>query len=306
MKSLVTGGTGFVGSFLVERLLKEGHKVTVFDNMSFGKNIVNAAKYVNGDISDVEKVKSLVGEHDVVFHLAGVLGTHELMDMVIEAEKVNVIGTLAVLEGCRKFGTKMICASKPNPLDWINPYTITKLSTELYCRMYHKEFGVDVVVLRLFNLYGPRQKSFPVKKIVPNFMENALLNKPIPVFGDGTQPVEMVYVEDAVEACVKAIHAKEATGQILDMCNKSPITVNELVNIIIKMTESKSTIQYLPMRRGEPVGGGSYIDVIKSANAEVTKKILCIRFTPLEEGLKKTIQFYRESLSKKGFFKQAV
>jgi UDP-glucose 4-epimerase len=223
------------------------------------------------------------------------------MDMVIEAEKINVIGTLAVLEGCRIFGTKMIYPSKPNPLDWVNPYTITKLSTELYCKMYHKEFGVDVIILRWFNLFGPRQKSSPIKKFVPNFVENALLNKPIPVFGDGTQPVEMVYVEDAVEACVKAMHTKEAIGKILDVCNKSPITINKLVNLIVKMTGSKSTIQYLPMRRGEPVGGGSYMDVIKSANAEITKKVLGIKFTPLEEGLKKQFNFIEKAYQRKVF-----
>ncbi len=135
-KVLVTGGTGFLGSHLAERLIGLGYEVTTFDNHFTGDNIIEGANMVTGDIVDPLPIDALVSNSDFVFHLAGILGTSETLDIIQRANSVNINGTVNVLQACTKYNVPVVFASKPNPPGFLNPYTITKMAAEAYCLMY--------------------------------------------------------------------------------------------------------------------------------------------------------------------------
>jgi len=295
MEVLITGGTGFIGYHLTKRLLKDGHNVTILDNMSTGKNTIDGVELIKGDVLDFELVDKSIEDKDLVIHLAGILGTSEMMEMVIKSANVNIIGTLNILEACKKHNAMMIFSSKPNPLDWVNPYTITKLAGEMYCQMYYDVWGVKTIVLTYFNLYGPNQKSYPVQKYIPTFTEHAFRNEPLPIFGTGEQTVDALFIEDAVEATMRAIKTEGAFGKIIQVGTGVETSVNDVAKLVIKLTNSKSTLKHQPMRAGEPI-----MTHLK-ADTTALKEILKFEAkTTLEEGLKKTIPYFEERLKKEG------
>ena len=291
VRILVTGGAGFVGKHLVKKLTVD-HEVTVLDNFFIGDRIgfLGNVNLVNGDILDAKLVND-ISDVDVIYHLAGVLGTHELFDNIMVAEDVNVKGTLIMLEVARKYGAKFIFPSKPNI--WLDPYTITKEAAERWTQLYHKWFGVSTIIMKWFNLYGPGQRSSPVQKVVPTFIEKALRNRPLPVFGDGMQTMDLTYIDDIVEASFKAMTVERAVGETILIGTGVETTVNELAELVIDLTDSKSEIEHLPLRRGETPRTRICADTTK------TKKIL--NFTArnnLEQGLSKTIRWWQNIHSK--------
>ncbi|PJA88566.1 MAG: hypothetical protein CO139_02555 [Candidatus Moranbacteria bacterium CG_4_9_14_3_um_filter_36_9] len=198
MKIIVTGGSGFIGSHLIDELQKCGHKVISYDLCHARFNNVET---IIGSVLDKEGLCKAIAGYDFVFHLAGMLGTHELVDCAIEATQVNVIGTLNVLDACRIHGVKLVEISKPNC--WINTYTITKIAAESFTEMYRREHGVKSVTIRWFNVYGNRQplmKEAGYKKIVPTAIINALRDENIEIYGNGEQTMDLVHTVDAIEA----------------------------------------------------------------------------------------------------------
>jgi len=289
MKVLVTGGSGFIGSHLLEELNKKGHEVDVFDIKE--SNDVKCKNFITGDIKSKDTVDKAMRGRDIVFHLAGLLGTHELVANAIAATEVNVLGTLNILESARKHGVKVVFASKPNC--WLNTYTITKVASEKFCLMYHKEFGVDVVILKWFNVYGSRQSLTEYQKAVPTLIVQALKGEPLLVYGSGEQTADFIYIDDAIEAAVRAAEMPGCSGKVIEIGSGAETTINHLAGLIIQLTGSKSVIKHVPMRVGE-----TKYTRIKS-NIENMKKLL--DFTPktaLEQGMAKTIEYYKELLKK--------
>jgi len=290
MKVLITGGSGFIGSHLSEELNKKGYGVDVLDT----KEVVGARckNFIDGDIRDKKVVDQAMKNQDIVFHLAGLLGTHELVTNSIAATEVNVLGTLNILEAARKYGVKVMFASKPNC--WLNTYTITKVASEKFCLMYHKEFGVDVVILKWFNVYGPRQSLIEYQKAVPTLIVQALKGESLLVYGSGEQTADFIYIDDSIEATIRASKIPGCSGKVIEIGSGVETTINQLACLILQLTGSKSKIMHVPMRRGE-----TKYTRIKSNTSNMNK---LLDFTPeigLKQGMMRTIEYYKELLKKK-------
>ena len=282
---LVTGGSGFIGGFLVERLSKRGYEVTVFDVQE--PKFTPEVPFINGDITERELVEEAIRGQDVVFHYAGMLGTHETVEKAYEAARINILGALNVFDAALKHKVKVFDVTKPNY--WRNPYTITKITAEEFGLMYRDEFGLPVVLLRYFNIYGPRQRTDIYQKAVPTFILEALKDEPLTVFGDGTQGTDHLFVEDAVEATVKIFERGLIPEKAIEIGSGIEVTVNELAKRIIKLTSSQSKIKYLPMRKGEEEHTRIQADISFLSNE--------IGFRPkasLNEGLLRTIEYYKK------------
>lgn len=177
---LITGGNGFIGSHLRAFFNADTYDIT------------------NGlDVLDYDKLEKAIKGQEIVLHLAGMLGTHELVDNVRKAAEVNILGTINVLEACAKHKVKVLIASKPNV--WLNPYSITKKCVEDFVEMYRREHGLEAVITKWFNVYGPGQplnEEIDYKKAVPTWIVDNAKGKPIVIYGDGKQTMDLVHTED--------------------------------------------------------------------------------------------------------------
>lgn len=276
MNCLVTGGCGFIGSHLVDRLIAEGHSVIVIDNESAISNEMfyynNYAYYYNYDISDYEEIYPLFSGIDWVFHLAAESRIQPVIDNPQLAVEINVLGTCNVLEASRKHGVKRVMYSSTSaayglknevplketmPTDCLNPYSYTKVCGEQLCEMYYKMWGLETVIFRYFNVYGERQ---PIKgqyaPVVGLFIEQVKRNESMTIVGDGEQRRDFTYVLDIVDANVKAAETtNNIFGTVLNVGTGENVSVNELSNLITEhMTTRGYTVLpsiHIPERMGE-------------------------------------------------------
>lgn len=288
MKCLITGSSGFIGSHVADELIKRGHEV-------YGLDITppkwNRLPTKIGSVTDKEAVYDAMKGMDFVFHLAGMLGTHELVDAPIKAAEVNIIGTLTVLDACKHFGTKIIEISKPNC--WINTYTITKVAAESFVEMYRREHGVRAATVKWFNVYGPRQplqEESGYKKLIPTAIVNALKNKDIEIYGDGEQTMDLIHTRDTVDATIGVMENwDQCEGGVFEIGVGQEFTVNEIVKKIIQLTNSASKITHIPMRKGEWENTH-----IKADIRNLQTKTPWHQKVSIDDGLTETIQWYRE------------
>lgn len=235
MRVLVTGGAGFIGSAVVAELKARDHIPAVYDRPD--------------DIRDAERVASCIDGCDAVIHLAGMLGTHELFDTAAEAADVNVGGVLRVLDGCVTAGARYVGISMPPVFPSI--YTATKIGAVALERAYHHNYGLPVSRVKAFNAYGPGQKHGPrhPQKIVPTFAAKAWAGQPIPIWGDGTQTVDLIHTDQLARLLVDALdHGDDVT---IDGGTGVAISVNEVADFVQAITGSTAGVEHLPMRRGE-------------------------------------------------------
>lgn len=285
---LITGGSGFIGRFLTQLLIEKGYNISLLDRSE--KKVPRNVSLFKGDIQDEKLVQKAMKGMDYVYHLAGVLGTEELLFEAINAVKVNVIGSLTIMEAAVKNKTKLLLVSKPNP--WLNTYSITKETSEKFCTMYQKEFGLKAAIVKWFSVYGPEQKHYGVQKAVPTFVVNALQGKSLPVFDAGEQTADFIYVTDAVRATMMVAEEKKAEGKIVEIGTGEETRVIDLAKLILRLTRSKSKVKFLPMRKGEDKGA----HVV--ANTNLLKNL--IRFKPevnLKTGMMQTVESYRSMLN---------
>ncbi len=272
MKVLITGGAGFIGSHLGEELISLGHKVTVLDDLSTGRleNISCLQKkpgfeLVIGTILNEDLVDKLVERCDVVFHLAAAVGVELIVKKPLQSLTTNIKGSELVLEMAYRYHKKVLITStseiygkningplKENddrilgsPLKTRWGYSTAKAVDEMLAYVYWKEKGVPSVIVRLFNTVGPRQTG-AYGMVMPRFIEQALRDEAITVYGSGKQTRCFVHVKDAVSALIKLIEEPKALGEVFNVGSQEEISIEELARQIIKLTKSKSRIEYIP------------------------------------------------------------
>lgn len=305
MKILVTGGAGFIGSHIVEHFQGKAD-IRVLDNLRTGY-LANLkpfdVDFIEGDILDKNSVKQAVEGVDYVFHLAAMISVPESMYNPLECVKLNVNGTLNVLEAAAKAGVKKLCFSTSAAIYGDNPevpkretmfpepkspYAITKLDGEYYCAMFANEGKLKTACMRYFNVFGPRQDpKSAYAAAVPIFVSKAVANEPITIFGDGEQTRDFIYVKDIVATNVFMAES-DFTG-VYNVAYGKKITINDLAKMIIEITDSSSEIVHLDERPGD----------VKHSMASIDK-LLKTGFTPgsdFNEGMAKTVQFFKEKLN---------
>jgi len=305
MKILITGGAGFIGSNLVERLIK-GNEVIVLDNLSTGKeeNIKEFLgnknfKFINGSITDLNLLRKMTCDVDYILHHAAIVSVTESIENPILTNEVNINGTLNVLTAAKENQIKKLvfassCAvygdspklpktENMNP-NSKSPYAVTKLTGEYYCNVFKNIYGLETLSLRYFNCYGPRQsQESEYAAVIPKFIFAALNDKPIVIYGDGRQTRDFVYVKDVVNANMLAI--KNGSG-IYNIGFGKEVTINELADKIIELAKSKSEIIHKKQREGD----------IKHSLADISKAKKEICYEPkynLEQGLKETVRWFK-------------
>ena len=271
MKILITGGAGFIGSHLAERLLKEGHSVSIIDNLSTGKfsNIRHLIKnshftYTIDSILNEEILAPLIEKSDQIYHLAAAVGVKYIIDNPLLSLKTNIVGTENVLEFANKYKKKVLVAStseiygksdqvpfKENDDRLLGStyisrwsYSSAKAIDEFLTLAYYREKKLPAVIVRCFNTVGPRQTG-QYGMVIPKFVKSALLNHPITVFGDGKQSRCFSYVDDVVDGMIKLMNNKKAEGEIFNIGSNKEITIEELAQKIKKMTSSNSKIEFV-------------------------------------------------------------
>ena len=281
MKALVTGGAGFIGSHLTERLLKDGNKVAVIDNLSTGsleniESFKNHAgfEFVDGDIRNTELIEPLIERSDVIFHLAAAVGVKLIAEDPVHTIETNIGGTEIVLNIANKFGKKILIASSSEVYGkseavpfhedddiilgstclsrW--SYACSKAVDEFLGLAFHQQYGLDVVIGRFFNTIGPRQTG-QYGMVVPRFVQMALKGETLQIYGTGRQTRCFCYVADLVEAIVGLMNCKQAAGQVYNIGTNEEISIEELADKIIRITGSKSKKEFVPydVAYGRPI-----------------------------------------------------
>jgi len=275
MRALITGGAGFIGSHLTEELLDLGYEVYVIDNLWTGK-LANLAKVqikekfhlVVDTVLNESVMNELIFKSDHVYHLAAAVGVLNIMDHPVETIDINVKGTEAVLRLANRFKKKVLIASTSEIYGkhvahslseddnrvmgtvkkrrWA--YACSKTLDEFLALAYYDEKKLPVVIARLFNTVGPRQTG-RYGMVLPNFVQSALLGKPITVYGDGTQTRSFTHVKDVVKALIKLMEEPKAEGDVFNVGNDHEISIKDLAMKVKEMTKSPSQIEFIPYEK---------------------------------------------------------
>lgn len=309
MKYLVTGGAGFIGSHIVETLLKKGNFVRVLDNFCSGKieNLSFAAgrknfELIRGDIRNFKTCKRACRGIDFVLHQAALRSVPKSMNDPYSYNDVNINGTLNMLYASREAKVKkFVFASSSSiygdtdkfpqketdiPL-LISPYALSKLAGEYYCRIFSENFSLETVVLRYFNVFGPRQAlDDEYAVVIPKFIDCILKGSPPPIFGNGKQSRDFTYVANVVEANILASKAKNVTGEVFNAACGRDVKVIELVKILSRIIGCRIKPDFLPLRLG---------DVFKTlaATRKIRRQLGFKGAVDFERGLKKTVEYFR-------------
>jgi len=301
-KILVTGGAGFIGGHLVDRLIKQGHQVIVVDNLSTGKreNLNPKAKFYKTDICS-PKISQIFQKEklQIVFHYAAQVDVRKSVRDPVSDAKINILGTLNILNNCKKskvkkfifastvgvYGEPKTLPVKENhPLNPLAPYPISKLAIEKYLNFYQTQ-GLDFVSLRCSNIYGPRQPTeIGEGGVIAIFINKILKGERPIIFGPGLQTRDFLYIDDAVETAILALKAK--SGSIYNVGTNKEITINNLLKLIAKILKKNVKPIFQPLRQGEIIK--SRIDFSK-----IKKELGWQPSHTLEEGLDETIKWFR-------------
>jgi UDP-glucose 4-epimerase len=278
MRVLITGGAGFIGSHLADHYVAKGDQVMILDNFSTGsqENIAHLAgkvTIVDGDIRNVELVEKLTIDADLVLHMAAALGVNTILESPLESMSTNITGSEVVLSAAAKFSKRIIIASTSeiygkNPKQPLNEaddrvvgapqkirwtYSDAKAIEEAMATALHTQSKLPVTTVRLFNTVGPRQ-SGRYGMVVPRFVQAALKNQALTIYGDGTQSRVFCHVEDAVQA-IATIAATDATiGEVFNVGGSGEITIKALAETVISTIKSESVVTYTPYSDAYPAG----------------------------------------------------
>ncbi len=272
MKALVTGGAGFIGSHIVERLIRTGHEARVLDNFSSGKaeNLAPfsaSVEVLHGDIRNRERVVLAATGCDAIFHEAAIVSVPYSLEHPQETHDVNIQGTLNVLEAARQARVRRVVFASsaaiygdgpelpktermlPGP---ISPYGVEKITGEHYLRVYSSHYGVQTVALRYFNVFGPRQDpSSPYSGVISVFVDRAIAKRILTIFGDGGACRDFVYVDDVVDANVAAATRDDVSGEVFNVARGERTTLDDLVRMLGRILQRDIRPEYASPRAGD-------------------------------------------------------
>jgi nucleoside-diphosphate-sugar epimerase len=307
---LVTGGAGFIGSHIAASLLDRGTSVRILDDFSSGRrenlaplrggNTSGRLEVIEADLCDTARVAEAVIGIDVVFHEAAFVSVPQSIDQPHRCLEVNIGGTSTLFDAAQKAGVQRIVVassaavygdSKELPLTEelspapVSPYAVSKSVDEMLAALYTRAFGLEVVALRYFNVYGPRQRPDSMyAAAVPIFIRGLLDRRPATIFGDGRQTRDLVFVDDVVRANLQAADHPDAPGNIFNICTGKPTSVLELLRVLKSLVPGSPEPEFAPARTGD-----IYDSLGSPARAE---RVMGFRAaTPLEEGLRATIRW---------------
>ena len=322
MKALVTGGAGFIGSHLCEALLAKGWEIYAIDNLSTGSidNIrllenKRAFHFAIDDVTDEKSMKRWIKKVDIIFHLAAAVGVKYIIDNPLDSIKTNVKGTEVVLELANSLGKKKVILASTSEIygkDRVGKhsfnedddrvlgsttisrwsYSCTKALDEFLALAYWREKRLPVIIVRLFNTCGPRQTG-RYGMVIPRFIKQALLNKPITVYGDGRQTRCFSYVDDVVRAVISLASEERAVGEVFNIGNPEDITILSLATKIKKLTNSRSKIEFVPYEKAYEKG----FEDMRHRKPDISKIKALIKFSPkvgIDELLKRTIRHFEK------------
>jgi UDP-glucose 4-epimerase len=318
--ALITGGAGFIGSHLSDRLIAAGHTVTIIDNLSTGRfqNIAHLEghprfRYAIEDIRNIHVLDRLVSECDVIFHLAAAVGVQKIISQPIATIEVNIGGTEVVLQTARRYRKKVLVASTSEVYGKgirfpfhedddtvLGPtirsrwsYAASKAIDEFLALAYHREVDLPVVIFRLFNTVGPRQ-SGQYGMVLPRFVQAALANQPIRVYGDGQQQRCFCNVADVVAAIQDLSEAPAAVGQVFNIGSSEEISIMDLAKRVRQRANSQSEISLIPYEEAYETGFEDFRRRIPSLD-KIKHTIEWEPTTPLDETIDQIIAYYREN-----------
>ncbi len=304
---LVTGGAGFIGSHLTERLLELGHDVRVLDNFTTGRreniaHLAGRAEVLEGDIRDEEMSRRAVEGVDTVFHLAALASVPRSVDDPVTSNDVNVNGSLNMLVASRDSGVRRLVYSSSSsvygdtpelpkredmPARPMSPYAVGKLAGEYYTRTFCQLYGLETVCLRYFNVFGPRQDpSSQYAAVVPIFTSKLLVGQAPIIYGDGEQSRDFTYVSSVVDANVLASEQTGVEGGVFNIARGDTITVNELYGRLQGLIGTSVDATYENARPGD----------VKHSFADISRARDRLGFSPgvgLDEGLELTVEWFR-------------
>lgn len=305
---LITGGAGFIGSNIADRLLEKGHSVRIIDNFFSGKkeNLKNAiasknCEFIEGDIRDITTVRGVCKDIDFVFHEAAIPSVPRSIEDPLASNDVNINGTLNILKASLEnkvkrviyaasssaYGDTAVLPKKedmiPSPL---SPYAVSKLSGEYYCKVFTNVYGLETVSLRYFNIFGPRQDpTSTYSAVIPKFITAILKGESPLVNGDGEQSRDFTYIENVIQANINACYRKEAAGMMFNIACGARFTLNDLIKQLEGIMNKKANPKYLQPKKGD----------VKHSQADITHASTYLNYRVLvdfKEGLKKTVDYF--------------
>lgn len=301
MRFLITGGAGFLGTALANRLVSEGHQVRVIDDLSAGdpSRLDERVLFTRGSVLDRPKLWTLLQDVDCVYHLAARVLVAESILYPREYNEVNVGGTVTLMEAIRDAGVRRVVLTSsgaiygeqptqpvredapPNPQ---SPYAVSKLAAEYYVRTIGALWGIETVVLRIFNAYGPGQNIPPSHPpVVPRFLQQAVRGGTLVIFGGGTQTRDFVFVDDVVDALVAAATAPDVDRRIINIGSGQETSINELAQLVLEVVGKDVEIIHSPAQSGG----------VSRLCADITLARRLLNYKPrvsLEEGLRLTLK----------------
>lgn len=297
---LVTGGCGFIGSHLVDRLISQGHKVFILDNLSTGnlKNLHNKAILVRGDLCDAPLITGIMRQCDGCFHLAAIASIQESLKHWVKTHQTNLVGTITLLDIARVINEQrhfgFVYASsaavygdnstppikETDPLNPISPYGVDKESCELQAKLSGQLFHLPNIGLRFFNVYGERQNPKSIYSgVISIFLNQLKKRKSIQIFGDGEQVRDFIYVQDVVTYLCQAMHYVNTDSLVFNVCNGTGISINQLAKTLIEITKINIPVIHTAAKPGD-------IRMSIGDNALAKDKLKITASTSLTEGLR--------------------
>jgi len=314
---LVTGGAGFIGSHIVEELVKRGEKVRVLDNFFTGKRenldftkslnhpITQSLEVIEGDIRDLKKVKQAMKDVDYVIHEAALRSVPKSMEDPVSYHEVNLTGTLNILFTAREEKIKKVVFASsssvygetnrlpekeefsPQP---ISPYALTKLAGEYYCQVFSRAYGLKTVSLRYFNVFGPRQSlESQYAVVIPKFINCMLKDASPPVHGDGLQSRDFTYIDNVVKATIQAALVPDLNGDVLNIASGKAYTVLDIVKYLNQILKKNIKPAFTPPRLGD----------VRHTLADISlmqEKLKVTAEVDFFEGLKRTVDYFKKTM----------
>jgi UDP-N-acetylglucosamine/UDP-N-acetyl-alpha-D-glucosaminouronate 4-epimerase len=307
MRCLVTGGAGFIGSHIVRRLVFDGERVRVVDNLSTGdikrlETVFSSIEFMKGDLADESITQRAVEGVDYVLHQAAMPSVQRSVADPVVTNRANVTATVNLLEACRKVGvrrfvyaasssaygdTEVLPKKEIMPANPLSPYALQKFVGERYCKLYYDLYGLETVSLRYFNVFGPGQDpGSEYSAVIPKFITSLLANQPLTIHGDGEQSRDFTFIDNVVEANLLAVKAPGAAGKMCNIGCGARLTLNRLVSLLEEQLGAIAQVSHGPPKAGD----------VRHSLADIERAESILQYRPkvtVEEGLRRTIEGMR-------------